>query len=95
MAAAESMSEVSDLMSHLRRLERRVRLVALINGLGLAALLIAAVVAVAVVADTIWDLPLRVRIGLLGTASLVALGGLLWAIGRSFLRRSGGDGCTR
>jgi hypothetical protein len=88
MAAAESTFEVSDLLRQLGRLERRVRLVALFNGLGLAALLIAAVVAVAIVADTIWDLSLQVRLGLLVTAGVVAIAGILWAITRSFLRRS-------
>ncbi|MBL8851931.1 MAG: hypothetical protein JNG89_19820 [Planctomycetaceae bacterium] len=78
----------SDLLQHLLRLDRRARLVSLANSLGLTALFVGIVVAVAIVADSLWELPLGIRIALLATAGLVALCGCAWGLGRSMLRRA-------
>lgn len=87
MLHASASPENSTLLRQLARIDRRARLVSLLNGLGVAGLFVSGVVVAAVLADLAWEVPLQVRIGWLATAGLVALAGVLRALWRCFGRR--------
>src|SRR6188768_2770448 len=87
MPDAFASADNSALLRQLAKIDRRARLVSLLNGLGIAALLVCGVVVAAVLADLFIEVPLRVRIGLLVTTGIVAFAGVLRALWRTFGRR--------
>lgn len=87
MSDAAANREDSPLLRQLARLDRRARLVALLNGLGVSALVLTGTVVVAVLADALFDLPLSARLGLLSVAGAVVLLGCVWSVMRALWRR--------
>ncbi len=63
----------TELTDRLSGLERRVRWIAVIRGIGVLAVAVAATIATGLVVDLLWDLPVTVRTGLLAAVGLVAL----------------------
>lgn len=88
MQGADNSPESSRVLRQLAQLDRRARLAALLNGLGATALVLAAVVLLALLADFLWEMPLAVRISLLSAAGVAVVGGGLWAVARALWRRA-------
>ena len=61
MSGDDTTPETDKLLRQLAQLDRRARLAAFLNGLGITALILAAVVVLALLADLVWDMPLTAR----------------------------------
>ena len=87
MSGDDTTPETDKLLRQLAQLDRRARLAAFLNGLGITALILAAVVVLALLADLVWDMPLTARYGLLSAACAAVVIGGSWAFARAWLRR--------
>ena len=63
----------AELTDRLSGLERRVRWIAVLRGIGVLAVAVASTIAAGLLLDLLWDLPVPVRTGLLATVGVVAL----------------------
>lgn len=76
-----------ELQKRLVHLRRRVRLLHLLRGIGVTALILAVTLGALLFADSRWELPLAVRIGLLLGAAAIAVLTLTFCVFRPVLRR--------